>query len=703
MIETKISSVGGGANNSASLKKNIVLLGGSNSVMVNGLQKGIREGIAKLNENRKEEEKLEFYNFALGSSISLQNLYELLRERNSSILQNTDLIITESNINEIANHHAYSRIPLEKIFASIEWFYGTLYNLQKRVVVLLLPLFGYPNEIAINNAHRICANRYGFNLVDMQKIYTQDNLWDFYKYWGFHQMARLMSAMGENIIKSFNDFQKTKTIEFFPKLPKFEIVSPKQMILSSENIETKTLKNSAFCEEIYRIRSGVCLQFPTEYKGFHLLGIHAWNEGKPEVGSVYNSYSSIIVSNSKQNLIKASSLIRLFNTINANFIVDDNTSVCFNELNHPATEGSEAVIPNQHTKILDYFDLVDFLLASGGEWHYPMPDNHETIEIESKYNFNHLIPDVKLYKEIIDEYCARMDPIKLAPLQTQLQQKDQIIQAKTQELESKTQELTSKTQQLTQTKNQLDSTKQQLDSKVKELTSKTKELSSLPIKKQTLEIKNLEQDNLLKQIQIQEAKQDLINKQLHTKKLEKELGYEANVLQELELKNQELTQTKNQLDFTKKQLESKNKILSSNPNTSHLIQNTSCFKGKLAYLNTLATAKDRIHNHLSYKLGQAMIENSKSLLGYIRMPYVLSYIKDKHKQEQQQYQEAIKKNPNLKLPTLESYPDYKESLKEKECLTYKLGEAFMKANKTWYKGGYVKLWFEVRKLRGERK
>ncbi|ELB3229871.1 hypothetical protein RHJ27_002082, partial [Campylobacter coli] len=103
-------------------------------------------------------------------------------------------------------------------------------------------------------------------------------------------------------------------------------------------------------------------------------------------------------------------------------------------------------------------------------------------------------------------------------LATQLQQKDQIIQTKNQELASKNQELT-------QTKNQLDSTKQQLDSKVKEF-------SSLPIKKQTLEIKNLEQD--------------LINKQLHTKQLEKELGYESNVLKELELKNQELIQTKNQ-------------------------------------------------------------------------------------------------------------------------------------------------------------
>ena len=114
-----------------------------------------------------------------------------------------------------------------------------------------------------------------------------------------------------------------------------------------------------------------------------------------------------------------------------------------------------------------------------------------------------------------------------------------------------------------------------------------------------------------------------------------------------------------------------------------------------------SSAKTRIQNQLSYKLGQAMIENSKSLLGYIRMPFVLSYIKDKHKQEQKIYQEKIKKDPSLKLPTLESYPDYQESLKEKECLTYKLGEAFIKADKTWYKGGYVKLWFEIRKLKRE--
>ncbi|OEX15699.1 hypothetical protein A0M51_02680, partial [Campylobacter jejuni] len=111
------------------------------------------------------------------------------------------------------------------------------------------------------------------------------------------------------------------------------------------------------------------------------------------------------------------------------------------------------------------------------------------------------------------------------------------------------------------------------------------------------------------------------------------------------------------------------------------------------------SAKARIQNQLSYKLGQAMIVNSKSIFGYIRMPFVLSYIYDKHKQEQKIFQEKIKKDPSLKLPPLEAYPDYKEALKEKECFTYKLGQELIKANKNWYGGGYIKLLLEIRKLK----
>lgn len=122
---------------------------------------------------------------------------------------------------------------------------------------------------------------------------------------------------------------------------------------------------------------------------------------------------------------------------------------------------------------------------------------------------------------------------------------------------------------------------------------------------------------------------------------------------------------------------------------------------KHSSLNIYTSAKLRVQNHLAYKLGTALILNSKSILGYIKMPYVLSYIKEKHKAEQKAYNEKIFTNPSLKLPPLENYPDYEAALKEKECLTYKLGLALIKADKSWYKGGYVRFCFEVRRLKKE--
>ncbi|WP_299041950.1 hypothetical protein [uncultured Campylobacter sp.] len=209
----------------------------------------------------------------------------------------------------------------------------------------------------------------------------------------------------------------------------------------------------------------------------------------------------------------------------------------------------------------------------------------------------------------------------------------------------------------------LSKTNLQLNIKNQELTKANTELkhlkdtiNSIPIKKQSLEILNLEQD--------------LINKKLKAQILEKELRYDYNAIQE----NKEL----------KEQIKALQLIGKEN------------IKQQSIY-----TAKSRIHNQLSYKLGQAMIANSKSIWGYIRMPYVLSYIKDMHKKEQIAYNEKIKTNPSLKLPPLESYPDYKEALKEKECLTYKLGEAMIEADKSPLKLGYLTIWFKCKNIQKE--
>ncbi|EAJ6447481.1 alpha-2,3-sialyltransferase [Campylobacter coli] len=135
-------------------------------------------------------------------------------------------------------------------------------------------------------------------------------------------------------------------------------------------------------------------------------------------------------------------------------------------------------------------------------------------------------------------------------------------------------------------------------------------------------------------------------------------------------------------------IETKNQTIQSNlTQIKNLNQTIQDKDNLLSFQTQYGTAKQRIQNQLSYKLGQTMIINSKNIFGILFMPvYIISTLLS-HRQEKKIYQEKIKKNPNLKLPPLESYPDHKEALKEKECLTYKLGEALIKASNNWYGGG----------------
>ncbi|WP_291892926.1 hypothetical protein [Campylobacter sp.] len=276
-----------------------------------------------------------------------------------------------------------------------------------------------------------------------------------------------------------------------------------------------------------------------------------------------------------------------------------------------------------------------------------------------------------------------------------------------------TQNLTQKNIELKKLQDKSSELQLQLDEKTKEniqMLSKFKSLedtlNSISIKKQSLEISNLEQD--------------LINKKLKAQILEKELSIKIPIesIALFDKVKQELNKISNEQKSNKElltQIISSNMILQDYVNKENLqdqsiINQNQNLIAELLYCkeqNSILEqklapkAKSRIHNQLSYKLGQAMIENSKSIWGYIRMPYVLSYIKDMHKKEQIAYNEKIKANPSLKLPPLESYPDYKEALKEKECLTYKLGEAMIIADKSPLKLGYITLWFKCKNIQRE--
>ncbi|HEF9067797.1 TPA: alpha-2,3-sialyltransferase, partial [Campylobacter coli] len=100
----------------------------------------------------------------------------------------------------------------------------------------------------------------------------------------------------------------------------------------------------------------------------------------------------------------------------------------------------------------------------------------------------------------------------------------------------------------------------------------------------------------------------------------------------------------------------------------------------LSFCMKYGTAKQRIQNQLSYRLGQTII-NSKNIFKILFMPIFLLSNIISFKQERQVYNKKIKKDPSLILPPLEKYPDYQEAIKFKNYLSYRLGQVIIKGFK----------------------
>lgn len=107
------------------------------------------------------------------------------------------------------------------------------------------------------------------------------------------------------------------------------------------------------------------------------------------------------------------------------------------------------------------------------------------------------------------------------------------------------------------------------------------------------------------------------------------------------------------------------------------------------------SARMRIRGYLSYRLGQVVVKNSKTVLGTILIPLLLVSIVISFQQEKKNYKEEMKKDPSLSLPPLEAYPDYKKAIAMKNHLSYKLGEVLIKDFKNWHKGDVFKLPFDI--------
>lgn len=376
--------------------KNIVLLGGSSFARLKGISKGLAQN------------KINLYNLSLGATTSIQSLYEILRLKNQEILQNSNLIIVNSNANEIVcNLNPYDSLSLSSILDSLRMFYKKLFDLKRKVLVLILP-YKHGNYKIINNFHLHFCFKYGFNYIDMHEFYEKKDLFEFGdRYDGVHQFDFIMRKLGKNIANNLHLFHESKKINDDNLNIKFKICTPKDMI-SLKPLESLEIRNTLYQEQVYKIDENAILSFPKDCYGYEILAIHTWNKQITKSMQVLdwkNNYSNILIQNKNTKILKAANFANSVFEIKNQFIIDENSTITCGYKLHDFTE-YYAYTENYNANSIEHntLSLIAFLLYKTKSKKGDLNEFEINYEKNEKYNFNFLIPPIDEYKEIIDEY-----------------------------------------------------------------------------------------------------------------------------------------------------------------------------------------------------------------------------------------------------------------------------------------------------------
>ncbi|EAI3763929.1 hypothetical protein XJ74_06340, partial [Campylobacter coli] len=391
--------------------KNIVLLGGSNSVLTNGLKKGL------------QQTHINLINFALGATSCIQNLYEL--RRRYELIRTADLIITESNVNDSFNMNNINN------FRVLEWFYKELFLTKKKILVLILPFYEY-NYKATNHIHRYFVSKYQFNFIDLHKYY------DLYKLEKFsrlreenssHQFDFILRELGRNIACNVHNFRFS---EANLKLNNPEFLICKAGELSRENL--RSIKNSIYEENYFRIEKDNFLTFPEKYYDYYIIAYHTWNNtDDTKIAAPWDWLerravkSTLTISDNREQVELEPCLDNI--VYETKFVkINNNTKI----------RSSNSL---KSTINFDHVDLVSFFLVERYESNELLKDRVESIletniENNAHYCFDSLIPPIMLYKEIIDEYSCIMECRKNLTYNIKIQNLELKLQNKTNKLKS---------------------------------------------------------------------------------------------------------------------------------------------------------------------------------------------------------------------------------------------------------------------------
>ena len=97
-------------------------------------------------------------------------------------------------------------------------------------------------------------------------------------------------------------------------------------------------------------------------------------------------------------------------------------------------------------------------------------------------------------------------------------------------------------------------------------------------------------------------------------------------------------------------------------------------------------AAERIQKQLSYRLGATMIANSRSLGGWLRMPFALAG-------QVRSYRADLRAKAGHKYPPIEAYADAHEAEQYRQHLSYQLGQTMLQNSKSPW--GWLKMPFVI--------
>ena len=345
-------------------KKNIVLLGASNSRVPGGLAAG-------LNQNN-----INLYNLSIGGTDCVHKIYELKREENQELLRKADLVVLEVNIMDIAmttGYYGYESLDF-KMIRNVSYLYEQLHLLNKKILVLLLfdlrCVSDSPKKQSANlmmQTHKNLSLFYDFNLIDVHQKMIDTQCYKFYSTSldPYHLLATIMYQLGKNISQNLASFKFSKRELNSQTNTIFKVLNPMNLV---DNASPKYFKDLLYKDKYIEISGKDLIYFPKQYIGYRILGVHTLFPPKKGALATWTSmcqnYFSMVFKNSQKELVKSFRCYYNFDWLYDDFLIDNDTVVTYNKDNLPLNEISyETLIVDNLPNTLAGAGIVNFLLV----------------------------------------------------------------------------------------------------------------------------------------------------------------------------------------------------------------------------------------------------------------------------------------------------------------------------------------------------